>query len=1006
MPSSHRVLACVLLVIASMTTACQKQPPAAAPAVVSETVPSIAPEPTPEDVGPSRQPLDLRVAGIWAKIDVPEKTTLVIADREECVLKCGSSFLIRITRLAETPEAAKTRLTAAGAKLIDSTDAGFTEETVEPIPSRRCWRLFNPHPAGYLISASETTKATPGQRERMLESIRTFRAIPFSVEEMTRSQQAMADLRQAGVVITPRSAGLEIDFPWRPETEKFLPRVTELNRVARLRITGAGPLSAGQLKLAAGCAGLTSLQLRNVQVAEADWGALEGLASLREIRIEQSPAKSPVSEAATAKLLERLGKIASLRSVVFRRHLVDEAVCKLAVSWAKPLSAEIGFEDAGLSGRELKLLAENTKWQGLSLADNPITNVDLINLRELRELKSIDLSGCKTDDRASSYLSELPLSRLNLSRTELTDKGITPIAKSFPNLTRLDASATLVTGAGLEPLAKLATLRELILTHQAVGSASLETLKTCVDLRVLGLANTTVVAGDLPKVIAAFPRLELLDLRATATDAEGLGKVTKARPECVVLTEGTPADDGRPAEAPLPDPIAAKAPAQLPAADAAALIKKFDGKIIRNEELEGKPIVELLFSSPEMTDTDLSQLRDLKTLERLRLDGCKKITEAGLVPLGDLPALSQLFLSRTGVGSNVCASIGRFKKLTVLELPEIAVSRKHLTLLGSLKELESIRGLRVVGEPEAFVDFLAGATKLKRFDWSAIEWNDRRLRKLKALTALETLEIRGPWLGNGAIEIASGFANLRELTIQSDLISDSGMKPLDKLTNLRKLRLEGRRFGDAMLIPLRNNADLETVRLNCPGFTDRGAVPLRSFQKMLELDLHDTPLGDGTLQNLVDCKDLELIDLSGTRVSDEGLKNFKGMDELRKLMLGRTTITGIGFKSLSSLQRLSRLELDRCKLTNTGLESIATIASLEDLDLSDSQAGDTAIMPLRQLPALQRLRLNRNVMLTDKVADTLITFPSLTEVSLLGSKLTAKGLAVLRKKEGLTVIAE
>ena len=82
------------------------------------------------------------------------------------------------------------------------------------------------------------------------------------------------------------------------------------------------------------------------------------------------------------------------------------------------------------------------------------------------------------------------------------------------------------------------------------------------------------------------------------------------------------------------------------------------------------------------------------------------------------------------------------------------------------------------------------------------------------------------------------------------------------------------------------------------------------------------------------------------------------------------------------------------------------LGALEDLDLSDSQMGDAAIMPLRQLPALQRLRLNRNVILTDKVADTLITFPSLTEVSLLGSKLTAKGLAVLRKKEGLTVIAE
>jgi primosomal protein N' len=61
---------------------------------------------------------------------------------------------------------------------------------------------------------------------------------------------------------------------------------------------------------------------------------------------------------------------------------------------------------------------------------------------------------------------------------------------------------------------------------------------------------------------------------------------------------------------------------------------------------------------------------------------------------------------------------------------------------------------------------------------------------------------------------------------------------------------------------------------------------------------------------------------------------------------------------------------------------------------------------LKALPKLRRIRLDGNATMTDKVADALVTFPSLAEISVVGTKLTAKGLTVLRKKDGLTVSSE
>src|SRR5262249_44943465 len=66
-------------------------------------------------------------------------------------------------------------------------------------------------------------------------------------------------------------------------------------------------------------------------------------------------------------------------------------------------------------------------------------------------------------------------------------------------------------------------------------------------------------------------------------------------------------------------------------------IKKLDGRIVRDETVPGKPVVEACLTR-ELTDEDLKHLANLKELRKLDL-GLTNVTDAGLMHLTKLTKL-------------------------------------------------------------------------------------------------------------------------------------------------------------------------------------------------------------------------------------------------------------------------------------------------------------------------------------------------------------------------------
>jgi Leucine-rich repeat (LRR) protein len=220
-------------------------------------------------------------------------------------------------------------------------------------------------------------------------------------------------------------------------------------------------------------------------------------------------------------------------------------------------------------------------------------------LRECQELRSLDLSGnAGLVDRHVASLGTLKtLESLYLAKTGVTDSAFEKLG-ALPELKVLGLQGTLVSGSGLvkHPLPKL--------THLYAGTtdfsdATLKGLKESTDLLVLDLSNCKLVTDRGMPELAAFSKLEQLDLSLTrVTDQSGavLAKLTQLKK---LNLYGLPVTD--------------------------ALVSQLSG-LTQLEEIN--------LAKTKVGDGALAPLSGIKTLRRISVWGTS-VTDAAAQPLRD-----------------------------------------------------------------------------------------------------------------------------------------------------------------------------------------------------------------------------------------------------------------------------------------------------------------------------------------------------------------------------------
>ena len=357
----------------------------------------------------------------------------------------------------------------------------------------------------------------------------------------------------------------------------------------------------------------------------------------------------------------------------------------------------------------------------ISFYGTGVTDAGLRNIKDLKNLKSLDLCYTKVTDVGISNLKDLKnLQSLNLSWTQVTNTGLSNL-KDLKNLQSLDLGGHMpkVTDAGLKNLKELKNLQSLSLHgNYTVTIAGLEDLKS---LRTLDLGATPANDADL-KNLKELKNLQSLNLSYTDVTDGGLKALT---------------------------------------------------------ELENLDTLDL--SQTHVTDVGLRKLAALKNLQSLNLSHNTNVTGAELKALNELKSLRSLDLYDNRVGDTGLQNLKELKSLQSLRLGNnLRITDAGLKNLNELMNLKDLDLLGNVNVTDAGLGGLRNLRNLQRLDISHTQVTDAVLKELKELQGLEWLNLNATAVTDAGLEDLKVLKNLQFLNLRSTKVQLGGVNELKR----------------------------------------------------------------------------------------------------------------------------------------------------------------------------------------------------------------------------------
>lgn len=254
---------------------------------------------------------------------------------------------------------------------------------------------------------------------------------------------------------------------------------------------------------------------------------------------------------------------------------------------------------------------------GVDLRSSWVTDSDLSQLALLPHLAHLDLSLTRITDLGLQQLKNAPgIVELNLYYAEqITDEGMAAV-KGWKKLKRINLRGTKVTDTTLEHLANVTTLEAIDVGFAQITDVGLDRLAPLVNLKELVISGNKLTDNGL-QALRQFPGLTHLSLGGSQRTDSGLWTIS--------LTEQ--------------------------GLDAITTLKE-----LRELRLDGMPV----------TARWLEKLKTLDKLERLSLQGCKRVGDDAAPLLATWSALRVLDVKGTAVTEKGLAELRRAKPKTQL----------------------------------------------------------------------------------------------------------------------------------------------------------------------------------------------------------------------------------------------------------------------------------------------------------------------------------------------------
>ena len=294
------------------------------------------------------------------------------------------------------------------------------------------------------------------------------------------------------------------------------------------------------------------------------------------------------------------------------------------------------------------------------------------------------------------------------------------------------------------------------------------------------------------------------------------------------------------------------------------------------------------------------------------------------------------------------------------------------------------------------------------------------LERLASAGEITMLELSGANVHDGMVKLLPKLPLRGSLSLNSDRLTDAGIKPIAECPGLTHVGLSGVLLTNDSLDALTGLPKLEGVSLG-ENFS-RGALSI--LARIPSLTRLDASALNPALDDLKQLTNLRILNLSGKEYGDqEALAIAESFPSLEQAYLLRTSITNAGVKHLARLEKLKILTLDHSRVDDGVAESIRAMKNLEWLSVGDCAVGDETVAAISEHASLRYLFLvntrvtNAGVahlakvkkpfalylfgcrLLTDDCIKSLAQLPNdpSMNLSLLPSGITVEGVRQLRK---------
>lgn len=164
-----------------------------------------------------------------------------------------------------------------------------------------------------------------------------------------------------------------------------------------------------------------------------------------------------------------------------------------------------------------KIIQMNRNSKVLDLHELGLTDEGLRPLQYCLQTEDINLRNSRVVGPGLAYLIHLPLRKLDLYDSPVSDRGIAEIG-NMQNLESLDLSYTNITDKGAKNLEKLQKLRRLSMKYCNVGDEAMESIAKLKNLELLNLKANRATTRKGFQSLAKMPSLKELRMRESNLD--------------------------------------------------------------------------------------------------------------------------------------------------------------------------------------------------------------------------------------------------------------------------------------------------------------------------------------------------------------------------------------------------------------------------------------------------------------------------------------------------------